>query len=66
MKSNLQWWAIFENEEPVVEQVKNALQDIGNRPSKFFGMFWVIRIQICIALALLITFVLLPIWLIYG
>ena len=66
MKSNLQRGAIFENDEPVVEQVKNALQEIWSRPSKFFGMFRVIRIQICFALALLISFILLPIWLIYG
>lgn len=66
MKSNIQRGAIFENEEPVVEQVKNALQEIGNKPSRFFGMFRMIRIQICIALALLIASVLLPIRLIYG
>jgi hypothetical protein len=66
MKSNLQWGAIFENDEPVVEQVKNALQQIGEKPSRFFKMFRVLRIQICIALALLIAFILLPIRLIYG
>ena len=66
MKSNLQRGAIFENDEPVVEQVKNALQQIGEKPSRFFKMFRVLRIQICIAVALLIACVLLPIRLIYG
>ena len=66
MKSNLQRGAIFENDEPVVEQVKNALQQIGEKPSRFFKMFRVLWIQICIALALLIAFILLPIRLIYG
>lgn len=66
MKSNLQWGAVFENDEPVVEQVKNALQQIGEKPSKFFKMFRLLRFQICFALALLISFILLPIRLIYG
>ena len=66
MKSNLQWGAVFENDEPVVEQVKNALQQIGEKPSKFFKMFRLLWIQICFALALLISFILLPIRLIYG
>jgi hypothetical protein len=66
MKSNIQRGAIFENDEPVVEQVKNALQQIGEKPSRFFKMFRVLRIQICFALALLIAFILLPIRLIYG
>lgn len=66
MKSNIQRGAIFENDEPVVEQVKNALQQIGEKPSRFFKMFRVLWIQICIALALLIAFILLPIRLIYG
>lgn len=66
MKSNLQWGAVFENDEPVVEQVKNALQQIGEKPSKFFKMFRLLRIQICFALALLISLILLPIRLIYG
>lgn len=66
MKNNLQWGAVFENDEPVVEQVKNALQQIGEKPSKFFKMFRLLRIQICFALALLISLILLPIRLIYG
>ena len=63
---NLQRGAIFENEEPIWEQLKDSLKNIGDKPSKFFGMFRVLRIQFCIALALLITSVLLPIRLIYG
>ena len=66
MKSNIQRGAIFENDEPVVEQVKNALQQIGEKPSRFFKMFRVLWIQICIALALLNASILLPIRLIYG
>jgi len=66
MKSNIQRWSIFENDEPVVEQVKNALQQIGEKPSRFFKMFRLVRIQICFALWLLIAFILLPIRLIYG
>lgn len=66
MKSNIQRWAIFENDEPIEEQVANSLKQIWEKPSKFFKMFRVFRIQICIALSLLIAFILLPIRLIYG
>lgn len=63
---NLQRWSIFENDQPIEEQIKNSIMEIWDKPTRFFKMFRVLRIQICIALSLLITLILLPIRLIYG
>ena len=63
---SLQRISIFENDTPMGEQVKNSLTEIWEKPWKFCKFFWFFFIQICLAIFLLMTSLLLPIWILYG
>ena len=63
---SLQRISIFENDTPMGEQVKKSVEDIAENPRKFCSFFWFFFIQICLAIFLLITSILMPIRIFYG
>jgi len=48
------------------EQVKNSLEEIGEKPGRFCKFFWFFFIQLCLAISLLFTSILLPVRIFYG
>lgn len=63
---SIQRSSIFENDTPMGEQVKNSIENIWEKPSKFCKFFWFFFIQICLAIFLLITSFILPVRIFYG
>jgi hypothetical protein len=63
---NIQRFTIFENDRPLSDQVKDNLKNVTENPHKLSLMFWFFRLQICIAVFILIMSILLPYFILYG
>ena len=63
---NETWNSIFENDKTIKENLQEAVIKIEKKPRIFFSLCWIIFLQICLAIILLIFSILLPIWILYA
>ena len=61
-----EWTSIFENEKTLEQNIREALEEVGEKPTRISKMFWFFFLQICIAIMLLVFSILFPIWIMYG
>ena len=63
---NETWNSIFENDRTIKENIQESLANVEKNPKRFFSICWILFIQICLAIILLIFSILLPIWILYA
>ncbi len=59
------WSFFFREDMPMSARVSKAVEEIAHKPRKMSGLFWFFWLQICLAVALLMASVLVPIRLLW-
>jgi len=65
-RMNEEWKAIFDNEKTIKENFQESIIEIEKKPIKFFSLYWIFFLNICLSLFILIFTILLPIWILYA